>query len=599
MLAEAETMYHDILRRQPNNSAVLHLAGVVALQTGRPGQGVELIGKALRLNDRNAAAHSDLGAGLRALRRHAEALASYDRAIALQPDYARAYYNRGMVLADMQRHAEALASYDRAIALRGDHAEAYANRGVVLAALRRHAEALASHDRAIALRPDYARAYYNRGVVLADMQRHAEALASYDRAIALQPDLAEAHANRGVVLAYLRRHAEALESCDRAIALRPQDAEAHLNRAGVLADLQRHAEALASYDRAIALRPDYAEAYRNQSHSWLALGRLDRGWKLHEWRKRCDKPVGNRTFPQPVWLGRESIRGKTLFIHREQGLGDTIQFCRYALLVAALGARVVMSVQDPLRRLLTTLGPDIRIIGSDEVPTEFDCHCPMMSLPLALGTTLETIPHAAPYLAADPVAVAAWRQRLAAWSGLRVGLCWAGNPRRDDASVQAVSLRRSTALAQCAPLAGVTGACFVSLQKDAAAAQSAAPPTGLSLHDWTDELHDLADTAALIEALDLVITVDTSVAHLAGALGKRVWILTCFEACWRWLMERDDSPWYPSARLWRQPRPGDWDSVIAAVAAALGELIGEASAGGTGAARQRAAGAPAANGGPA
>lgn len=533
--AEAGMIYDAVLRQQPDHFDVLHLAGILALQTGRPEQGVALIGKALGLREHDAGTHSNLGTGLRALRRLVEALASHDRAIALQPDFAKAYCNRGLVLADLQRHAEALASHDRALALRPDHAEAHANRGVVLADLRRYEEALASCDRAIALRPDYADAYVNRSVVLSHLQRYEDALASCDRAIVLQPD----------------------------------HAEPHYNRAKLLADLQRHADALASYDRAIAVKPDHAEANWNQSHCLLALGQLDRGWRLFEWRKQLDRPAGTRAFPKPLWLGQESIAGKTLFIHWEQGLGDTIQFCRYATLAQALGARVVMSVQEPLRRLLATLGPDIMVTAGNEAPTELDCHCPMMSLPLAFSTTLETIPRTVPYLAADAAAVAAWRLRLSALAGLRVGLCWAGNPRRDDPSAHAIDQRRSFTLAQYAPLAGVVGAHFVSLQKGDAAAQSVAPPAGLRIHDWTDELNDFADTAALIEALDLVITVDTSVAHLAGALGKKVWILNRFDSCWRWLTERDDSPWYPTARLFRQPKPGDWDSVIPKVVAAL------------------------------
>jgi tetratricopeptide (TPR) repeat protein len=548
MLAEAGTMYRKILRRKPDNFEALHLAGVLALQTGRPAEGVELIGKALRLGAGSAAVHCDLGAGLRALQRPAEALASYDRAIALRPDHAEAHYHRAGVLAQLGRHAEAVASYDQAIALRPDYAEAYSNRGVVLANLQRQADALASFDRAIALRPGYARAHYNRAKALAELQQPADALASYDRAIALRGDDAEAWCNRGVVLA----------------------------------SLQRNAAAVDNFDRAIALRPDYAAAHWNQGLCWLALGRLDRGWKLFEWRKKLPMPLGNRAFPQPVWLGQESIAGKTLFIHWEQGFGDTLQFCRYAGMVRALGAQVVMSVQDPLQRLVATLGTGVNVIGGDAQPAAFDYHCPMMSLPLALGTTLETIPGPARYLAGDPAAVAVWRGRMAAFSGLRVGLCWAGNALRPNPSARLLDRRRSIALARLAPLAGVAGVRFVSLQKGDGAAQVAVPDAGVSLHDWTDELNDFADTAALIEALDLVITVDTSVAHAAGALGKPVWILNRFDGCWRWLLERDDSPWYPTARLFRQPTQGDWDSVVGAVAAALCELVGHLREGGGG-----------------
>jgi tetratricopeptide (TPR) repeat protein len=612
MLAEAGMIYDGILQRLPDNAEVLRLAGILALQAGRPAQGVELIRKALRLNDHDAGAHGNLGAGLRALRRHEDALASYDRAIALRPDFAQAYSNRGLVLTDMERHEEALANHDRAIALQPELVEAHSNRGVVLAgmqrheealasfdqaialrpdyadpyynrakllvALRRHAEALRSYDRAIALRPDYAEAHYNRAEVLADLGRHAEALADYDKVIALRPGHADAHANRGAILGALRRYAkalasldraivlkpdhaeaycnradvlaelgrydEALASCDRAIALRPDyadayvnrgvvlarlqrhadalisldwaialvpdDAEQHFNRAKLLADLQRHEDALASYDRAIALRTDYVEAYWNRSHCLLALGQFDPGWKLFEWRKKLDKPAGQRGYHRPVWLGQESIAGKTLFIHWEQGFGDTIQFCRYAVLAQAAGARVVMSVQDPLRRLVTTLGPDISVVGGNEVPCEFDYHCPMMSLPLAFGTIVESIPAAVPYLAADADAVAGWRARLAETAGLRVGLCWAGNPRRDHSSAHAVDLRRSMSLARFAALADVAGVSFVSLQTGEAAAEVGALPRGLLVRDWTEELEDFADTAALIEALDLVVSYQPS-----------------------------------------------------------------------------------------
>jgi hypothetical protein len=423
-----------------------------------------------------------------------------------------------------------------------------------------------------------------------------------------------------VILARLQQPEAALASYDRAIAIDPDHAEAYCNRSVVLTGLQRHAEALASYDRVIALRPDpdyaetnwadahWAEAYWNRSHCLLALGQFDAGWRLFEWRKRLKRPAGHRAFPQPVWLGQDSIAGKTLFIHWEQGLGDTIQFCRYAALATARGARVVMSVQDHLRRLLETLGPDLTVIGGREVAVEFDCHCPMMSLPLAFSTMLESsavsasnpaahdtisqsathpapletipqsninpatpasIPRTVPYLAADAAAVAAWLARLSELPGLHIGLCWAGNPRRDHPPAHAIDRRRSITLAHYAPLAGVAGVHFVSLQKGAPAAQTATPPAGLRIDDWTHELNDFADTAALIEALDLVITVDTSVAHLAGALGKPVWILNRFDSCWRWLTQRDDSPWYPTARLFRQPKPGDWDSVIDKVVAAL------------------------------
>jgi tetratricopeptide (TPR) repeat protein len=572
-LAGAEELCEAILRHQPNHVMALHLSGVIALQTQRTEHGVGLLAQVIRLQPDYAEAHRDFGSGLFASNRFTDALASYDRAIALKPDHAEALYNRALTLSHLGRYTEALTGYDKALALRPEQAMLHNSRAATLSYLQRHEEALAGYARAIALKPDYAQAYSNRALALSNLLRYEEALESCECAIALQPDHAEAHCGRGVVLARLQRHADALASFERAIALEPDDAKAHSGRGVVLADLHRHAEALASFDQAIALRPDHADGYWYQSLCLLALGQFERGWSLHEWRKRRDEPLGSRAFPQPEWLGATSIAGKILFIHWEQGLGDTIQFCRYATFAGALGARVVMSVQAPLQRLLKTVGSDIDIIGGNEVPVAFDCHCPMMSLPLAFGTTLETIPNQIPYLAAEPAAVARWRLRMAGMAGLRVGLCWAGASRRDQPAAHAIDQRRSITLADYAPLARVPGTNFVSLQTGEPAAQAVAPPAGLSLHNWTDELTDLADTAALIAALDLVITVDTAVAHLAGALGKTVWILSRFDACWRWLTDRDDSPWYPTARLWRQPEPGDWRTVVADVAEALRERV--------------------------
>ncbi len=301
------------------------------------------------------------------------------------------------------------------------------------------------------------------------------------------------------------------------------------------------------------------------------MGRFEAGWRLYEWRKKLDKPASSRVYPQPEWLGVEDIAGKTLFLHWEQGLGDTIQFCRYARLAEARGARVIMEVQQPLYRLLRQISPTIQIIGQGEKPAAFDYHCPLLSLPLAFRTTLETIPAAVPYLHADPDRAARWRHRLAALPGHKVGLVWAGDPNKSRIPNRVINMdqRRSITLAHFSRLAEVVGVSFVSLQKGEAAAQARTPPEGMVLHDWTDELHDFADTAALVEALDLVISVDTSVVHLTGALGKPVWMLNRYDQCWRWLLDRIDSPWYPTARLFRQQSPGDWHGVIRAVAAAL------------------------------
>lgn len=340
------------------------------------------------------------------------------------------------------------------------------------------------------------------------------------------------------------------------------------NLGGALSDLGRPAEALACYDRALAIRPDDVSAHFGRSRPLLLRGEYAEGWREFEWRRRggTAEAIKLRGFAQPQWQG-EDVAGKTLLLHAEQGFGDTLQFCRYASLVGAT-ARVILEVQPPLVRLCSSLAGVAQVVARGEPPPAFDLHCPLMSLPLAVGTTLDTIPSEVPYLAADPELVAGWRERLAGLDGLQVGLVWAGSL-RPEPELSAIDRRRSITLAMMAPLGEASGVSFISLQKREPGAQSANAELGLALHDFTANLQDFADTAALIEALDLVISVDTSVAHLAGALGKPIWLLNRFDTCWRWLLDRDDSPWYPQLRQFRQPRPGDWNSALHAARDAL------------------------------
>ena len=585
LLYDAGALCAALLQQNPQHAGALHLSGVIAMRNGDPTRALAWLERAVSLRPDCVAALRDLGSALFAANQPAEALRMFEQAIALAPDDAEAHYNRATALSHLGRYVDALASYDVAIARRPEQAVLHNGRAATLWRLRRHDEALAGCAQAIALLPAYAEAHFNRATMLATLGHYEAALASYDAAVALQPDQAIVLNGRGATLCQMQRYQAALVDYERAIALAPAYVEAHANRALTLLRLRHYGDALAAYDRTIALsaeaaQRDPAQAPRHARSLWeqslclLQRGDYTRGWQQYEWRKRLDEPMGKRDFVHPEWLGQQPIAGRTLFIHSEQGLGDAIQFCRYARLAAARGARVVLAVYKPLQRLLRTLGPDITIIGADDVPPTVDLHCPMLSLPLAFGTTLTTIPAAMPYLAADPVAVTIWQARLATLPGIRVGLCWAGAPRPENPVAHATDQRRSITLAQYAPLAAVRGVSFVSLQKGAAAAQAATPPAGLSLHDWTAELHDFADTAALIAALDLVITVDTAVAHAAGALGKPVWILNRYDNCWRWLTDGSDSPWYPSARLWRQPAPGDWDSVIDGVTTALRAWVG-------------------------
>ena len=447
--AQAVEQIDTALTRDPDNVFALNNRGIALKELRRLDEALASYDRALAVRPDYAEALSNRGNTLQLLRRFDEALASYERAIAVRPDYveallnrgnalkelrryeealasyarvlaidpnsAQAHANRGSVLHELKRFAEALASCDHALASRSDIAEVHAIRGNVLCGLQRYEEALVSYDRALALQPTMAEAYYNRGNALHELRRFDEALASNDRALALRPDYAQAHYNRGNALHLLKRLEEALASYQSALALRPDYAEAIANRGATLHDLKRYGAALESYERALALRPDFADAHYNDAICRLLLGDFDRGWQKHEWRwATAQLRNAKRSFSQPLWLGSEAIKGKTILLHAEQGLGDTIQFCRYAPLVAERGAHVILEVQKPLYELMTTLAGAVQIVSRGDPLPAFDLHCPLLSLPLALATRLETIPSATPYLAARESKTRAWRQRLGA-----------------------------------------------------------------------------------------------------------------------------------------------------------------------------------------
>ena len=561
---EAKLHYELVLQRMPTHFDALHLLGVVALHSRDFERGIELIRKAIKLNPKFPDAHYNLGNGLMELQRPEDALASHNRAIALRPTYSEAHNSRGFALRQLDRFEEALASYDRAIACKPGYREAHNNRAGVLRSLKRYEEALTACDTAISLGPKNAEAHYSRGVVLQDLKRSIEALACYDIAIALKPDYAEAHNKRGHVLSELKRLEEAVVSYDKAISLKPNNADQHYNRAGALKDLGQNEGALSDYRAAISLEPDKPQFHWDQGLCLLQMGRYEAGWQLYEWGKKINFR-SNRVFPKPLWTGNEDISNKVLFIHWEQGLGDTIQFCRYGKILNAMGVNVVMSVQQPLYGLLQQLAPDIRIINQDEVPSTFDYHCPLLSLPLAVGTVLENIPSQRIYIVSDPAAAKKWSVRLPAKDRPRIGVVWGGNPNYKN------DHNRSVELQHIIPLFSFD-AHWISLQKDIKESDQRNIANLSQVYDYSDQIEDFSDTAAIIEHLDLVITVDTSVAHLAGAMGKPAWILLPYNSDWRWLLNRTDSPWYPSVRLFRHDDTRSWSSVIARVRAALGTL---------------------------
>jgi tetratricopeptide (TPR) repeat protein len=531
--------------------------------------------RSLTLRPNYAEAHYNCANTLCALRRYDEALASVDAALALRPDYVEALTNRGAVLHALDRDEEALASLDRAIALEPSNVEALVNRGAALNAMTHYEEALACYERALRLCPNHVDALTNRGAALHELARFDEALASHDRALALRPDFAEALSNRGNTLQELRRFDDALASLDRALALQPDYAEAHSNRGNVLQELRRFDAALASYDRAITLRPNFADGHFNAAVCRLLVGDFARGWQEHEWRwETAQLRAVKRRCPQPVWTGTNDLAGKTILLHAEQGFGDTIQFCRYVPQVMECAAHVVFEVQKPLCELMRSLTGTAQIVPRGETPPDFDLHCPLLSLPLAFGTRLETISSQTPYLSAPEHKISAWRDRLGHHERARVGLAWAGDPRKSVPGANRIDRQRSLQFDRLAPVLEVRDCDFYSLQKgDDAQAQLRGSGLRHRITDWSADFQDFSDTAALIENLDLVIAVDTAVAHLAGALGKPVWLINRYNTCWRWLLDRDDSPWYPTARLFRQDETRDWNPVIARVASALRHYV--------------------------
>ena len=476
-------------------------------------------------------------------------------------------YSHAMTLHHAGQHAEAQRLY-RAILKRAPvHADALHLLGLSLCQSGRYTEALVHLNRALLQRPNWVEALINRGNAFQELGEPERALADFDAALALAPDHAEALGNRGVTLYALGRLEEALDDYDRALALRPGYAEALHNRGNALRALNRNGEAIRCFEACLSLQPDDAEARLHLAMSRLLEGDFARAWPDYQWRwKTRQYAPHRRAFPQPEWLGHRALTGQMLLVHAEQGFGDTLQFCRYAPLLRDLGAAVVLEVQPPLKRLLQGLEGTRQVLARGEPLPAFDCHCSLLSLPGALQTTLETLPARVPYICADPALVTQWGDRLGPRQGLRVGLVWSGNPTHLN------DHNRSAALAEYADLLALPCQ-FVSLQKVLRKADHAELRGRPQILHFGERLADFADTAAVVAQLDLVIAVDTAVAHLAGALGKPTWLLLPYAPDWRWLLDRRDSPWYPGMRLFRQAAPGDWRGVMMEVAAALHRLI--------------------------
>jgi len=531
-LDEAEKICTRVLKARPDWFDALHLLGLVKLQSGKAGAALGLLEAALKLNPRSDAALANLGMTLATLNRDANALVALDKALALAPANVEAHNNRGNVLLKLGRPAEALATFDQALALEPRFLGARANRGNALVQLGRFDEALAEYDAVLSAHPSHAETNFNRGNALASLGRQQDAIAAFDRALALRPNYVKALINRGI----------ALQACNR------------------------FQEALTSLRQVLALDKDSADAHHNEALALLTLGDYRRGLEQYEWRWQRTGMPPRRKFGKPLWLGEYPLARKTILLHAEQGLGDTIQFVRYAPLLARSGAKVVLEVQPELKGLLARVEGIASTVARGEQLPDYDVHCPVGSLPHALRTDVATIPAEIPYLSADAKRIAKWRERIEALPLPRIALAWAGS------SGHANDRNRSIAWSRLAPLFALEPASFVSIQRDLCGDDAELPARTPRLTHVGDELEDFEDSAAVAALVDVVISVDTSVVHLAGAMGRPTWILLPFCPDWRWMLDRDDSPWYPTARLFRQSKPGDWDSVIGRVCEALSEF---------------------------
>lgn len=560
--AAAEAILAEMVAREPAHADAVHLLASVRHAEGDLAGASALFERAALLAPDDAAIAFNRAVVLAAQARHAEAADAFAHALTLRPNDAEALFAQGASLAALRRYSEALACYDAARALGLDRADLHVNRGAVLAALERHEEAIAASERALALAPDNVKAHFNRGASLAALERWAEAAETLGQALARAPEHTPARAVRATALANLGRFGEALADIDLALARQPDRIDHWARRGYVLTAANRGAEAIAAYEQVLAAKPDDAEAAYAIADALLAEGDFARGLGFYEarWRLR-----GVRAPPQvdaPLWLAGEPIEGKRLLVQGEQGFGDLFQFCRFVPDLAARGAQVVLQERSQTLALLNSLAGVETLVSLDAPAPPTDLRIPMGSLMLAMGVRIETVPAPAAYLRAENERVARWRDMLGPARRRRIGICWAGGaryPMQRWRRLGAEALERLVS----------ADADFVSLQMDAGEEASLLRAHGV--RDFGAAIADFAELAALIETLDLVISIDTGPAHLAGALGKKVWILLPFHADWRWLRERRDSPWYPQARLFRQSHFGDWRGVMDAVLAELQE----------------------------
>lgn len=601
-LQGAERLYRAILLDDPRHADALHFLGVIAYQVGRHHDAVQFIARAIAIRPSKASYHCNLGLAYQALSELEQSEQCFQRAIHLRPDNAVAHNNLGVILLEQGRAEDATQCFEQAKRFGSNDPEAYNNLGKSLRAQGKLDQAIANLETALRLKPDFPDAHISLGMVLRDQGKFEEAIKHFQRAAELRPDFAEALNYLGASHSKLQRQAEAekylrqaigldpksasalsnlgvtlleqeqfeeAETCLReALRLKPDFAGARSNLGAVFMQLGEPERALSVLEDALRMQPDLVDAHWNRALAWLTLGRFPEGWLEYEWRWLRPEARKQRKIPRPLWDG-SPLEGRTIMLHAEQGLGDTLQFARYVDTVRGLGGNVILACQKPLVPLLKQSLDVDQVIPLGPAQLRFDVHAPLMSLPCLLGTTLKSIPQRIPYIRPDEALVEEWRERLADFDGFRIGIAWQGNPTyRGDR-------RRSIPLRHFRPLARLPDVRLISLQKGLGAEQIeqvAAEFKVETLENFDEERGAFMDSAAVLPNLDLVVTSDTAIAHLAGALGVPVWMAISTNCDWRWLRNQDTSPWYPTMRLFRQQRTNDWDNVFEQIAAEVQDL---------------------------
>jgi tetratricopeptide (TPR) repeat protein len=541
-LQEAEEVYRRILKADPRNADAWHYLGMIAYQSGDAASAATNIEHALKLNPNLPEAHNNLGIIIESRGETLDAVEHYRQAIVINPDFAEAYNNLGVLRERQEEFEEAIACYRKAVDLKPTYAQALNNMGKALTAQGRAREALGYYERAIQAQPNYAEAFFNLGNAYRGLELTDESISCYRNALRLNPRYTHALVNLGN----------------------------RLREQAILSPRRDFTAAMHCYDSALSVDPKFAEAHYSRATLQLLVGDWANGWAGHERRWGTGlQLLAPRTFQQPQWKG-EPLAGKTIFIHAEQGLGDTLQFVRYVSIVKLMGPSVIMECPPPLANLLSTCrGIDRLIVSGDEIPG-FDYHVPLLSLPYIFNTTPLTAPNQVPYLYADPNLVGQWRKRLEHLRGYRIGINWRGR------TGQGPYRRRDIPLECLVPLSEMPGVNLISLQKDGHE-QIVASPLANRVFEPSDDFDTFngafMDTAAVMNCVDLVISSDTSVSHLAGALGVQAWLVLPSLPDWRWLLDRSDSPWYPTMRLFRQTKLGDWQGPFEEIEAALRDAI--------------------------